>query len=74
MNNKKHNYTGGYHGRNVKFSITGEPVWKVNCYCNWCQTTSGAFRSFVLFDEKYIKLSGKILSHTKTAIQLTEYR
>ena len=56
MNNMKHNYSGGCHCGDVKFTIRGEPVWKVNCYCNWCQTSSGGpFRSFVLFDEENIE-------------------
>ena len=60
MNNIKHNYSGGCHCGNVKFTIRGKPVWKVNCYCNWCQTTSGGpFRSFVLFDEENIEFIGQ---------------
>ena len=60
MNKKSYNYSGGCHCRNIKFTIEGEPVWKVNCYCNWCQRTSGsAFRSFVLFDEENISFIGK---------------
>ena len=59
MKNIKHSYSGGCHCGDVKFTIEGKPVWKVNCYCNWCQTTSGsAFRSFVLFDEENIEFIG----------------
>ena len=60
MNNMKHNYSGGCHCGDVKFVIGGKPVWKVNCYCNWCQTTSGGpFRSFVLFNEENLKFIGQ---------------
>ena len=59
MKYMKHNYSGGCHCGNVKFTIRGKPVWKVNCYCNWCQTTSGGpFRSFVLFDDENIEFIG----------------
>ena len=59
MKNIKHSYSGGCHCGDVKFTIEGKPVWKVNCYCNQCQTTSGsAFRSFVLFDEENIEFIG----------------
>ena len=56
MKNMKHSYSGGCHCGDVKFTIKGKPFWKVNCYCNWCQTTNGsAFRTFVLFDEENIE-------------------
>ena len=45
-------YSGRCKCEKITFKIKGEPKWKVNCNCNWCQTTSGgAFRSFVLFNE-----------------------
>ena len=53
-------YSGRCRCEKVTFKITGEPTWKVNCNCNWCQTTSGsAFRSFVLFKEDDITFSGE---------------
>ena len=46
-------YSGRCKCEKITFKIKGEPTWKVNCNCNWCQTTSGgAFRSFVLFNEE----------------------
>ena len=52
-------YSGRCRCEKVTFKITGEPTWKVNCNCNWCQTTSGsAFRSFVLFNEDDITFLG----------------
>ena len=45
-------YSGRCRCEKITFKIRGEPTWKVNCNCNWCQTTSGsAFRSFVIFKE-----------------------
>ena len=53
-------YTGRCKCESISFEIKGEPTWKVNCNCNWCQKTSGsAFRSFVLFNEKEIKYLGE---------------
>ena len=53
-------YSGRCKCEKVTFKITGEPTWKVNCNCNWCQTTSGsAFRSFVLFNENDITFLGE---------------
>ena len=52
-------YSGRCRCEKVTFKITGEPTWKVNCNCNWCQTTSGsAFRSFVLFNENDVTFLG----------------
>ena len=52
-------YSGRCRCEKTTFKISGEPTWKVNCNCNWCQTTSGsAFRSFVLFNEDDITFSG----------------
>jgi hypothetical protein len=35
----------------------------MSCHCNWCQTTSGsAFRTFVLFKETDLEISGDSLS------------
>ena len=60
MGKKIHKYSGGCYCGEVKFTIEGKPVWKVNCYCNWCQKTSGcAFRSFILFDEEDINFIGE---------------
>ena len=45
-------YSGRCRCEKITFKVSGEPTWKVNCNCNWCQTTSGsAFRSFVIFNE-----------------------
>tara|TARA_B100001175_G_scaffold290519_1_gene275039 strand:+ start:1293 stop:1736 length:444 start_codon:yes stop_codon:yes gene_type:complete len=53
-------YSGGCRCKKITFKISGEPTWKVNCNCNWCQTTSGsAFRSFVLFKENDISFLGE---------------
>ena len=53
-------YSGRCKCESISFEIKGEPTWKVNCNCNWCQKTSGsAFRSFVLFNEKEIKYLGE---------------
>ena len=53
-------YSGRCRCEKVTFKITGEPTWKVNCNCNWCQTTSGsAFRSFILFNEDEITFLGE---------------
>ena len=53
-------YSGRCKCEGISFEIKGEPTWKVNCNCNWCQKTSGsAFRSFVLFNEKDIKYLGE---------------
>ena len=52
-------YSGRCKCEKISFVINGEPTWKVNCNCNWCQMTSGsAFRSFVLFNEKDITYVG----------------
>ena len=52
-------YSGRCKCEKITFKIKGEPTWKVNCNCNWCQTTSGAaFRSFVLFNEEDIEYQG----------------
>ena len=52
-------YTGGCKCGNITYIVNGEPQWKVSCHCNWCQTTSGAaFRTFVLFNESDLKISG----------------
>ena len=52
-------YSGRCRCEKITFKITGEPTWKVNCNCKWCQTTSGsAFRSFVLFNEDDITFLG----------------
>jgi len=56
-------YSGRCRCEKTTFKISGEPTWKVNCNCNWCQTTSGsAFRSFVLFKEDDITFSGDPLA------------
>ena len=53
-------YSGRCRCEKITFKISGEPTWKVNCNCNWCQTTSGsAFRSFVLFNENDITFLGE---------------
>ena len=55
-------YTGGCKCGNITYIVNGEPQWKVSCHCNWCQTTSGAaFRTFVLFNESDLKISGDTL-------------
>ncbi len=55
-----HKYSGRCKCEKISFEINGQPTWKVNCNCNWCQKTSGsAFRSFVLFNEKEIKYLGE---------------
>ena len=52
-------YSGRCRCEKITFKISGEPTWKVNCNCNWCQTTSGsAFRSFVLFKQDDVKFVG----------------
>ena len=52
-------YSGRCRCEKITFKISGEPTWKVNCNCNWCQTTSGsAFRLFVLFIEDDISFLG----------------
>ena len=56
-------YSGRCHCGMVTYKINGEPTWKVNCNCNWCQTTSGsAFRSFLIFKEEDITFHGESLS------------
>ena len=56
-------YSGGCHCGMVTYKINGEPTWKVNCNCNWCQTTSGsAFRSFLIFKEEDITFDGESLT------------
>ncbi len=63
-------YSGRCRCEKITFKISGDPTWKVNCNCNWCQTTSGsAFRSFVIFNEKditYLKESPDSYEDTKT--------
>ena len=55
-------YTGGCKCGNITYVVNGEPQWKVSCHCNWCQTTSGsAFRTFVLFNESDLAISGDTL-------------
>ena len=62
MTNNQFNYTGGCRCGSITYRIKGEPTWKVNCHCNWCQTTSGnVFRSFILFNETDITFSGETL-------------
>ena len=56
-------YSGRCRCGNVTYTISGEPVWNMSCHCNWCQTTSGsAFRTFVLFKEKDLEISGDSFS------------
>ena len=56
-------YSGRCHCGMVTYKINGEPTWKVNCNCNWCQTTSGsAFRSFLIFKEEDITFDGESLA------------
>ena len=56
-------YSGRCHCGKVTYKINGEPTWKVNCNCNWCQTTSGsAFRSFLIFKEEDITFDGESLT------------
>ena len=56
-------YSGRCHCGMVTYKINGEPTWKVNCNCNWCQTTSGsAFRSFLIFKEEDITFDGESLT------------
>ena len=53
-------YSGRCHCGKVTYKINGEPTWKVNCNCNWCQTTSGnAFRSFLIFKEEDVTFHGE---------------
>ena len=63
-------YSGRCRCEKITFKVSGDPTWKVNCNCNWCQTTSGsAFRSFVIFNEKditYLKESPDSYEDTKT--------
>ena len=55
-------YTGSCKCGNIRYGVKGEAQWKVNCHCNWCQTTSGAaFRTFVLFKESDLEISGDTL-------------
>ena len=65
-------YSGHCKCKKITFKIKGEPTWKVNCNCNWCQTTSGgAFSSFVLFNEEDIEYQGEMptfYKDTKTKI------
>ena len=54
-------YSGRCKCEKITFKISGEPTWKVNCNCNWCQTTSGgAYRSFLLFKEDDITYLGDL--------------
>ena len=56
-------YSGRCRCEKTTYKISGEPTWKVNCNCNWCQTTSGsAFRSFVLFKEGDVSFLGEKLA------------
>ena len=56
-------YSGRCHCGMVTYKINGDPTWKVNCNCNWCQTTSGsAFRSFLIFKEEDITFDGESLT------------
>ena len=56
-------YSGSCHCGMVTYKINGEPTWKVNCNCNWCQKTSGsAFRSFLIFKEEDITFDGESLT------------
>tara|TARA_B100001765_G_scaffold187912_1_gene133462 strand:- start:314 stop:757 length:444 start_codon:yes stop_codon:yes gene_type:complete len=56
-------YSGRCHCGMVTYKINGEPTWKVNCNCNWCQKTSGsAFRSFLIFKEEDITFDGESLT------------
>ena len=56
-------YSGRCRCGMVTYKINGEPTWKVNCNCNWCQTTSGsAFRSFLIFKEEDITFDGESLT------------
>ena len=56
-------YSGRCHCGMVTYKINGDPTWKVNCNCNWCQTTSGsAFRSFLIFKEEDITFDGESLA------------
>ena len=56
-------YSGRCRCGNVTYTISGEPIWNMSCHCNWCQTTSGsAFRTFVLFKETDLEISGDSLS------------
>jgi len=56
-------YSGRCHCGMVTYKINGEPTWKVNCNCNWCQKTSGsAFRSFLIFKEEDITFDGESLA------------
>ena len=55
-------YTGSCKCGNIRYGVKGEAQWKVSCHCNWCQTTSGAaFRTFVLFKESDLEISGDTL-------------
>ena len=55
----KSKYTGGCKCGNITYVVNGEVQWKVSCHCNWCETTSGAaFRTFVLFYESDLEISG----------------
>ena len=55
-------YSGGCKCGNISYTVNGEVQWKVSCHCNWCQTSSGAaFRTFVLFNENDLEISGDTL-------------
>ena len=55
-------YSGGCKCGNITYTVDGEAQWRVSCHCNWCQTTSGsAFRTFVLFNESDLAISGDTL-------------
>ena len=61
-NNMAPKYSGGCKCGNITYTVDGEAQWRVSCHCNWCQTTSGsAFRTFVLFNESDLAISGDTL-------------
>ena len=61
-NNMASKYSGGCKCGNITYTVHGEAQWRVSCHCNWCQTTSGAaFRTFVLFNESDLEVSGDTL-------------
>ena len=61
-NNMAPKYSGGCKCGNITYTVNGEAQWRVSCHCNWCQTTSGsAFRTFVLFNESDLAISGDTL-------------
>lgn len=55
-------YSGGCRCGSISYKIFGEPIWRVSCHCNWCQTSSGgAFKTFLLFEEHDLSQSGNTL-------------